>query len=319
MKPKEKQMKHRLSKSNTVLFFAVLLIFSACLLETDAFARFGRGGSFGSRGSRSFSMPKRSYSPDQGYSRPGTRDGAPSSVRPGQPGGGFFRNFGGGIFGGMMGGLLGGMLFGRMGGGFGGSGIGMLEIILFAAIGYGLFRMLGKRRQYAQGNMNYSTPPEYQGGEPLGVHRETENGPTGVARMDPGFDGEQFKESIMDLFFKVQASWMNKDLSTARPYLTEDMQRLFQKDMDDLIREKKTNHLENIAVRKVEITETWQEAAQDYITVLFSANLLDYTIDDAGGSIVEGSKTHPVRFEEYWTVCKGSGEKTWKLSGINQA
>ena len=70
---------------------------------------------------------------------------------------------------------------------------------------------------------------------------------------------------------------------------------------------KKVNRLENIAVRSVEITEAWQEQGQDYITVLFYANLLDYVVDEISGQVVSGSKTDPVKFEEYWTFTRASG------------
>jgi predicted lipid-binding transport protein (Tim44 family) len=78
------------------------------------------------------------------------------------------------------------------------------------------------------------------------------------------------------------------------------------------------NRLENIAVRNVEIVEAWQETGQDFITALIYANLLDYTTDDATGQVVSGSKTDPVKFEEYWTFTRPVGNNPWRLSAINQ-
>jgi len=72
-------------------------------------------------------------------------------------------------------------------------------------------------------------------------------------------------------------------------------------------------------VRKVEVVETWQETGQDFLTVLFTANLLDYTADDSTGEVVAGSKTDPVRFEEFWTFTRPVGNNPWKLSAINQS
>ena len=136
--------------------------------------------------------------------------------------------------------------------------------------------------------------------------------------MDPNFDEGLFKETAMDIFFKVQGAWMNRDLSTVHGLMTDEMKGIVQKDIDTLLREKKVNRLENIAVRKVEIVETWQETGQDFLTVLFTANLLDYTADDSTGEVVEGSKTDPVRFEEFWTFTRPVGNNPWKLSAINQ-
>ena len=55
------------------------------------------------------------------------------------------------------------------------------------------------------------------------------------------------------------------------------------------------------------MAEVWQESGQDYITVLIHAKLLDYTTDDATSAVVSGSKTEPVKFEEYWTFTRAVG------------
>jgi predicted lipid-binding transport protein (Tim44 family) len=96
------------------------------------------------------------------------------------------------------------------------------------------------------------------------------------------------------------------------------MKGIFQEDIANLVREKKVNRLENIAVRKVEIVEAWQETGQDYLKALFSANLLDYTTDDQTGAVVAGSKTEPVKFEECWTFTRAVGNNPWRLSAISQ-
>lgn len=141
---------------------------------------------------------------------------------------------------------------------------------------------------------------------------------THIRQMDPYFDEQRFNDGMMDLFFKIQGAWMNRDLGPVAALLTPQMRQVFQADIDRLLRERRTNRLENIAVRNVEIVEVWQESGQDYITTLIYANLLDYTTDDASGQVVEGSKTEPVKFEEYWTVTRPVGNNPWQLSAIDQ-
>jgi hypothetical protein len=53
--------------------------------------------------------------------------------------------------------------------------------------------------------------------------------------------------------------------------------------------------------------------------ILPYANLLDYTIDETTGQVVSGSKTEPVKFEEYWTFTLQVRNNPWQLSAINQA
>jgi predicted lipid-binding transport protein (Tim44 family) len=97
------------------------------------------------------------------------------------------------------------------------------------------------------------------------------------------------------------------------------MQELLQRDCDRLRAAGKINRLENIAVRAAEVTEAWQEGGQDYVTVHFLASLLDYTTDESGARVLDGSRTEPVKFEEYWTFTRPVGPNPIRLSAIQQA
>ena len=318
-------MKRNMMHLCTVLAAAVFL--TAGLPDMDAHARAGGGSSLGSRGSRSYSRPASPSSPQQ-YS-PQSRPVSPSPYQQPQPaGGGFFRNMAGGIVGGMLGGMLFRSL-GFGGGGMGGGGIGIFEILLLAGAGYLLYRMISKRRAdesadstgYGQGGYQQPgyTPPPLQNAQQaqLGT-ADVDTGLAHIRQMDYSFDENRFNDGVMDMFFKIQGAWMNRDLTSITGILTEEMRRVFQADIDKLLQEKRVNRLENIAVRNVDIVEAWQETGQDFITTLIYANLLDYTTDDASGQVVSGSKTDPVKFEEYWTFTRPVGNNPWRLSAIDQ-
>ena len=312
---------------------AAVMFLSMTVLELTAHARAGGSRSMGSRGSRSYS----------GQTAPSTQSApsrqmapAPNQFQQPSAGGGFMRSMAGGI----AGGLLGGMLFRSLGmagtGGMGGGGIGIFEILLLAGIGYMIYRFVKKKREMApvlvrndayqeqapyQGG--YQTPyqPPYQAGSAPNVYNEpasVDAGLSHIRQMDYSFDERVFKDTVMDLFFKVQGGWMNRDMAALSPLLTEEMRVVFQDDVNKLLRDKQVNRLENIAVRSVDISEAWQESGQDYISTLIYANLLDYTTDDTTGAVVAGSKTEPVKFEEYWTFTRPVGNNAWRLSAISQ-
>ena len=302
---------------------AALLVTSLLALDQSAQARVGGGSSMGSRGSRSYSMPaappsqmapSRPYAPSQ-----------PSPVSPYQQPSPGLGGFGRGFLGGMAGSMLGGMLFGRggFGGAGGGGGLGM--ILLLAGIGYLVYRFVMRNR----GDEGSSGQPgkviqmndyqsQNQGVSYAPVRNELEEGLSYIRQMDPAFDERRFNDNVMDMFFKIQGAFMNRDLSSASGLLTDEMRGLLQRDVDTLVREKKVNRLENIAVRSVEISEAWQESGKDFVTAMVYANLLDYTTDDTSGAVISGSKTEPVKFEEYWTFTRPVGNNSWKLSAINQ-
>jgi predicted lipid-binding transport protein (Tim44 family) len=278
---------------------AVFLITTA-ITEQFAYSRAGGGRSSGSRGSRSYSQPS---SPSRQSQQPSRESTLPDT----QPRGGFLRTLGMGMAGGFLGSMLfRGLGFGNSGLGEGqGGGIGLFEILLLGGIGYMLFRFYKKRKQGSSG-----------GGS---VSGSNESDLSAIKMSDPSFNETSFNDNVMDMFFKIQAAWMNRNLSSVKSLLTDEMRDTFQSDIDSLLSSKKINHLENIAVRSVEITEAWQESEQDYITALIYANILDYTVDEKSGEVVNGSKTEPTKFEEYWTFTRPSKTNNWKLSAINQA
>lgn len=320
-------MKQRYGQCLGLMVLAVVVALLATSL--DGWARVGGGRSFGSRGSRSFSSPSRSYYRPTTPAEPRTEQRAPlAAPAPAPSGGGFMRS----LAGGLIGGFLGGMLFRSLGfagyGGMGG-GFGLMDLVILAAIGFAIYWVVKQRSQPAPAGGPYQRvesgereSERYQGAASQATMvRETDldQGLAYIRQMDPGFEEGRFREARTDLFFKIQAAWGNRDLEPVRTILTQEMYAQLAEDVERLKKERKINRLENIAVRSVELTEAWQEQGQDYVTVRFLASLLDYTVDEGTAQVVEGSRTDPVKFEEYWTFTRPVGPNPWRLAAINQA
>lgn len=245
-----------------------------------------------------------------------------------------------GIAGGLAGGMLGSMLFGgaghaASGGGMGGSGIGLFEILILGLLAYFGYRFYKRRHAQFAGGGVFGDAASYERTENPGgqeVFREdyqdrregyssageVERGFQQIRISDPGFNETRLKEELEDLFFRIQAAWTNRSLSGIEDKVTGEMNEFFSNEFDSMNRSGISNHLENIAVRKVEPTEVWQETDKDYVTVLFTASLLDYTVDDKTGTVISGDKINPVKFREFWTFCREIGTRQWKLSAIDQ-
>ncbi len=307
----------------------IFLFFFVGIMELDAFARAGGGMSSGSRGSRSFSSPSRSYTPPS-QSQPSMAPSQPMTPQLPRQQPSMWRSLAMGVAGGFLGSLLfSGFSHGMGDGGFGGSGIGLLDIILIGGLLYIIYMFIKRRKQAAStAGDSYQTGASPATGQPAGysdssrdqgnAESDVQTGLRHIRQMDPSFDEARFPEICMDNFFKIQGAWINRDMTDVKNILTQEMLAILQKDVDKLKAEKKINKLDNIAVRSVEITEAWQEGGMDFITVRFLANLLDYTVSESG-DLLSGSKTEPVKFEEYWTFTRPVGNNTWQLSAINQA
>jgi predicted lipid-binding transport protein (Tim44 family) len=313
-------------KRSVAIACLAIIALAPVLLVTDAWARAGGGSSGGSRGSRSYSSPAR---PSPTPATPSQPTSPPSSVQPQPQRSGWGTGLMGGLAGFALGGLLGSMLFGH---GMGG-GIGMLEILLIAGGAFLLFRMMRNRQaapqpSYGQaGSGTWQSQPQPQPYQaPAAQAQPVEIGPSDLDRgianirqMDAGFDPARLSDIASDIFFKVQAAWMNRDMREAAVVVTPEMSDILQKDCDRLRGQGRVNRLENIAVRSVDVTEAWQESGQDFVTVHFLASLLDFTVDERSGQVVEGNRSEPVKFEEFWTFVRPVGPNPWRLTAIQQA
>ena len=314
-------------KRTVALTSIAMILLSVCVWTSETWARAGGGKSTGSRGSRTSSSPQSPETPSS------SRQAVPPSAvqQPMPQRSGWMSGLTGGIMGFALGGLLGGMLFGGLGGGLFG-GVGLLEILLIGGLLYFAFAYMRRRQQPTPASPYGYAPP--QGTETPSWQSESmpdatasmaapesdlERGIRHIRQMDSTFEPVHFTAAASDVFFQVQAAWMGRDMEPIRHLMTPEIYEQMHKECDRLRVERHINRLENIAVRSTEVTEVWQESGQDFVTVHLLASLLDYTVEEGSNQLVAGSRTEPVRFEEYWTFTRPVGPHAWQLGAIQQA
>lgn len=306
---------------------AVLLVLfafgSVMVLSELADARSSSGGrSFGGSGSSSKSGGFGSTP-----SKPATSPSmAPS---PGMGGSSFMR----GVAGGLVGGMVGSMLFGGMGhaagtGGLGGSGLGLIELLILGGLGFFLYKKFIKPKMAMRNPSPFNQfsgagSPQQAGfqGQPSAPAWEPSPEVDAfqlIKQSEPDFDPERFKEIAQDVFFAVQAAWMRRDTSTVAGLIGQQLKSEYDAQFEVLKEKGLINRLENIAVRNIEMVDAGVEAQEVFVKVLFTANLLDYTVEEASGKVVKGDATQPVKFEEYWTFARPVSSRAWKLEGIQE-
>lgn len=257
------------------------------------------------------------------YSSSPSKSKAPASTP--ATGGGLGR----GLMGGLIGGAIGGMLFGSMFGA-GGSGMGILPLLILGGGAFFLYRKYASARKVA-GNAapnqyaRQAAPPTslFGGGAQAESAQTTYDDPLDdgiqqIRQTDRDFDPAYFTEIASDVFFQVQAGWMHRELDPYRHLLGEQLAREYEEHFVEMRSKGHINKLESIAVRGVEIIQAGSDGREDFVTVLFTANLLDYTVDDTSGELISGSKTTPVKFREEWTWARPTGTQLWKLEGIKE-
>jgi predicted lipid-binding transport protein (Tim44 family) len=296
-------------------------------LESYAEARAGGGRSGGFRGTRSYQSPSRPAQPGQTQQR---REATPPPQQPSPfapQGGGFMRGMGTAI----LGGFLGSMLFSGLAhaggfGGLGGSGFGMMEILLLGGLGYFLYRKFrSPAAASGLGAMQYQNSQPYTQYAPAGA--PVQEAPAvndaidyrSLTMMDRSFDPDRFLKTAQDIFFKVQGAWNKQDTAALNSLCGRELMQTWEEELSQLRARNQQNRMENIALRESAISEAWTENGEDFITVRLHANLLDYTADAKTGAVVSGSDSEPIEFGEYWTFSRPVGPNAWKLTAVQQA
>ena len=294
---------------------------------TDADARAGRGMSFGSRGSQTFSAP-----PSTATS-PGARPIERSMTQPGQPGGtfaqrppisspvgGFFNRPGflGGLFTGFLGAGLLGMLFGHgFLGGLGGfaSMLGlMLQIGLIVIIGYLLWTWWQRRsqpalasgpalRDYASG----AARPQIGGG--ASASRARASGTDEVGLTPDDFN------AFEKILGEMQSVYSAEDLARLRRHVTPEMLSYFSEELSANASKGVVNRVSDVKLLQGDLAEAWREGDTDYATVAMRFSLNDETIDRDSGRVVQGG---PDEATEVWTFMRVRGGH-WLVSAIQQS
>ncbi|MEA2839656.1 MAG: hypothetical protein QOF41_986 [Methylobacteriaceae bacterium] len=316
--------------SRKFLVAAAALMLAATLSVGDAYARAGGGGSFGSRGSRSFSMP--SATPTAPRVSPFERAPGASALNPGLQRPGFNRPgfFGGGFGRGFMGGLIGagllGLLFGHgLFGGLGGivSMLGLLLqiglIVLLASLAIGWFR----RRQHPQpayAGMPYgAAPPEeapaYRtAAAPLGGG----SGPTTTSPLNiDKADYDAFEQRLSE----IQDAYGGGDVATLRRLTTPEMAESFVEELAANTRRGVVDKVSGAKLIQGDLSEAWQEPEADYASVAMRYSVLNPILDQTSGRLISGSASVPEEVTEVWTFQRprGGTARDWQLSAIQQA
>ncbi len=303
-------------------FAAVLVALTVAAGAADA--RPGFGGSFGSRGVRTFTPPpvtRTAPNPVSPLNRSITQPTRPSPgvTRPAWSGTGGLLNRPG-LFGGLLAGFVGAGLLGLLLGHglFGGlAGIGslfglLLQVGLIVIVGRLIWNWWQRRNGYAMaGGPAPSNANAYSrsglsftggGGSPP---------PSGQVALTQS-DFETFERLLGEVTLAYAAS----DLGRIRQLATPEMVSYFGDDLARHASRGLVNETSDIKLLQGDLSEAWSEGATEYATVAMRYQLTDALVERATGRVVEGSRL-PQEVTELWTFMRQRGGQ-WLLSAIQQ-
>ncbi len=332
----------RAGRTRFIAMLSTLLV--AFTLVSVDYADARRGGSFGSRGSRTWQAPaptrtapnqtapvERSMTPNQ----PGTNQATRQQQNVGQQRPGLFNGLGGNLMRGILIGGLFGLLLGTGFGGLAGALGFVLQLLLLGFLASLFMGWLRSRNQTATaggpqpaagngfGRDSMARDNNQQsgnqqagraGGFTIPAGGNTQAAPVETVDIQMGQDDlDTFERRLGD----VQRAFADEDHAALRRLSTPEMVSYFSEELADNAKRGLRNDVSDVRLVQADISEAWSEGDTDYATAAFEYESVDVMRDRSTGEIVEGDDT-PTATVELWTFVRRPGEE-WKLSAIQEA
>lgn len=323
------------SKAVQILISSIAL---AAMISQPAQAR--RGGSFGSRGSRTYLAPRQTTTnqrevapiqrsmtqpPAQGqvsqpYAAQNYRGPAYDQPRPPSR----FGGFAGGLVGGLVAGGLIGSLFGHgmgWGAGYGGMGGGLLiSLIQLMILGGLVWFVIGLFRRgraaaapapFARSDYSAYAPNPPAAGQFAGnFAAQPEQMPEiGITERDK-FEFER-------LLGEVQDAFSHEDFGRLRQLTTPEIMSYLSEELSENATHGQRNEVQATKLLEAEVSEAWREGDAEYATIAMRYESIDFMRDRTTGAVISGDSTRPSQTTEVWTFTRPVGG-AWKLAAIQE-
>jgi hypothetical protein len=281
----------RFIRGHQRLTIALLLVALACLLlvPTAALARAGGG-----------------HTSNSGHSSSGSSGHSSSGSSGGSSHGSAGSFLGGAAVGSMLGGGSGGS------GGSSGGFCTFVVIVIIIIVAYVVIRrFLGKGGSLGDA-MNVEMPTVPQG--PVAFDQ--------LKADDPNFSEQAFYGRVNEMFLAIQKAWEARNMEPARRFLAEQQFQVLADGIGEYVRNGQINKLDSIHIDQVEPVSVTREGDSDYVKVMITASVIDYTIDERTGQLVNpdvlGDGKTVKTFDEYWTLTRKVGAQTKSDASIKK-
>jgi predicted lipid-binding transport protein (Tim44 family) len=222
----------------------------------------------------------------------------------------------------LIGVALGWLIAGSLSGGVGADGRAFrLLPPLLLGVAFVVFVEILQRRRAARARLLavpsvVATPPALtSASERPGGDSSLDEGLRAIRRTDPKFDPTRFTGYIEMVFRRTHDARPSRDVGFLRDRVTPQLYDELRAQSERLQSLGHASHVEQIEIR-AEVTEAWHEDGRDYVTAYIDGSMLDYTVDEGTGALVEGSSTAPKNVDAFWTFTRPAGLNPWMLSAI---
>ncbi|PKM93292.1 MAG: hypothetical protein CVU84_16430 [Firmicutes bacterium HGW-Firmicutes-1] len=123
---------------------------------------------------------------------------------------------------------------------------------------------------------------------PAGVKNNASIIEPAIKAIDPLFSTNKFLTWTEEVFMTLQQAWTARDWSKIRPFEKEELYRKHEMQLQEYINLGTINVMERINVNQTYLHKYVRDSEYEYLTVLLSARMNDYIINEKTREVVKG-------------------------------
>lgn len=127
---------------------------------------------------------------------------------------------------------------------------------------------------------------------------------------DPAFSEDLFISKVNNIFIQLQDAWMEKDWKRVRPFESDELFNMHNKQLQDYVRSNTTNVIEKVAILETDIRDYHDNGVTESLDVYLRVRMHDYVIADETRKVVEGDPALEITMEYLMVMARKKGVKT---------
>ena len=198
---------------------------------------------------------------------------------------------------------------GGSGGGFGGGCCAFIFIVIVIIVAYIIITRFFK----GGGSGGAAGIPSM----PIAPLGDVASAPTSFDQLkadDPNFSEQAFYGRVNEMFLAIQKAWEARNMEPARRFLSQEQFQVLADGVGEYVRNGQINKLDSIHIDHVQPVSVTREGGSDYVKVMITASVIDYTVDERTGQLVNpgllGDGKTLKTFDEYWTLVRKVGAQS---------
>jgi len=136
---------------------------------------------------------------------------------------------------------------------------------------------------------------------------------------DGYWDPADLKRRVEEAFYPIQSSWSKRDVSPSRPYVSAELYKRHELQLEGLERQHRVNRIADLELDSVEIVRVVNvtDDSKDRFVAFIECRARDWMEDTETGKVVNGNPSAQTSFQQYWSISRDP-HRGWVLDEIQQ-